>query len=301
MLITILAAGTRGDVQPYIALGMELKKSGHNIRLATFKNFEDFVVNHGLDFFPVKGDISKLAVSDDTRHARQADNPLKLVLSFNKLKSYVFDLQEDYFSACESSDAIVYHPGISIGYFAAQYLKIPSILATPFPMTPTKEYPALIFYKGIRLGKGFNIFTHKVFEQVMWRTSSLAVKQFWVKKFGHVPEGFTTPFPKQNTRTNPTVISCSNYVFPMPLDWPEHVTNTGYWFLDEEAGWQPSKALLDFLNKWRTPVYVGFGSLADPARAVQTTGLVMDALRRSGQRGILATGWSGLSKMDISS
>jgi sterol 3beta-glucosyltransferase len=297
MLITILAAGTRGDVQPYISLGLELKKAGHTVRVATFKNFEDFITRHALVFYPIKGDISRMAASDDTQSARQADNPLKLVLSFNKLKSYVFDLQEDFFEACTGSDAIVYHPGVTLGYFAAQQMKIPSILATPFPMTPTREFPALIFYNSIRLGRGFNLFTHKIFEQVMWQTGSSAVKKFWLKQFGHAPQGFASPFGKQNTRINPTIISCSKYVFPRPADWPEHVYNTGYWFLDEEAGWEPSKALLDFLNNGAAPVYVGFGSLADPARAGQTTGLVMDALKRSGQRGVLATGWSGLSRM----
>jgi sterol 3beta-glucosyltransferase len=45
-------------------------------------------------------------------------------------------------------------------------------------------------------------------------------------------------------------------------------------------------------------VYVGFGSIGDSAAAVQTTELVIDALKRSGQRGVLATGWNGMSKMD---
>jgi sterol 3beta-glucosyltransferase len=297
MLITILAAGTRGDIQPYIALGMEIKKAGHDVRVATFKNFEDFVTRHGLEFYPVKGDISRMASSDDTQSARQADNPLKLVLSFTKLKSYVFDLQEDFFEACTGSDAIVYHPGVILGYFVAKQMKIPSILAAPFPMTPTREFPSLIFYNSVRLGKGFNLFTHKFFEQVMWQTGSTAVKQFWLKKFGHGPEGFASPFGKQITRNNPTVVSCSNYVFPKPADWPEHVYNTGYWFLDAETGWEPSKALLDFLEKGAAPVYVGFGSLYDSDRAGQITGLVVEALRRSGQRGVLATGWGGLSSM----
>jgi sterol 3beta-glucosyltransferase len=74
--------------------------------------------------------------------------------------------------------------------------------------------------------------------------------------------------------------------------------NTGYWFLNDEADWKPSSELLDFLEKGKPPVYVGFGSVGDPATASQTTALVIDALKRSGQRGILATGWNGMSKID---
>ena len=294
MRITILTTGTRGDTQPYLALGLALKNVGQTVRVAAFENYEDFVKSYGLEFFPIKGDITRMAASLSTKDARQADNPFKVILSFNKLKSFVVDIQQDFYNACLGSDAIVYHPGAAIGYFAAQYLKIPAILATPFPMTPTADYPALIFYDTIRLGKIYNFSTHKIFEQIMWFASSSAVKQFWFKKFGKTPEKFESPFGKQKTRQNPTIISCSKYVFPQPDDWPAHVETTGYWF-GEESNWQPDNRLLDFLQKGPAPVYVGFGSLGNPAQAVQTTQLVIDALQKSGQRGILATGWNGLS------
>jgi sterol 3beta-glucosyltransferase len=297
MLITILAAGTRGDTQPYIALGIELKKAGHHVRITAFENDEAFIKSFGLELFKVKGDISAVASSEGTKGAREADNPLKLLLSFNKLKSMAFEMQKDFFNACAGSDAIVYHPGAAIGYFAARHFNIPSILATPFPMTPTRDYPALIFYNLPRLGRGYNLLTHKIFEKIMWSASGANIKKFWKEEFGKSPEGFTCPFGMQNTGLAPTVVSCSNYVFPRPSDWPEYVYNTGYWFLDEEADWKPSGELVDFMGSGTPPVYVGFGSMADHALAAQTTDLVIDALKRSGQRGILATGWGGLSKI----
>jgi sterol 3beta-glucosyltransferase len=297
-VITILTGGTRGDTQPYIALGLELKKAGQQVRVATHENYASFVTSFGLDFYPIKGDVTQIASSDEVGSSKQADNPLKLIFSFKQLQSLVFDVQKDYFEACTGADAIVYHPGPSIGYFIAQYLKIPSILAAPFPMTPTREYPALMFYNSIRLGRSYNLLTHKVFEQVMWFAASSPVKQFWKKEFGKPPADFGCPFGKQITPSAPTIVSCSNYVFPRPADWPEDVYNSGYWFLDEEAGWRPSSDLLDFLRAGKPPVYVGFGSMADAASADKTTRLVMDALQRSGQRGILATGWNGMSNID---
>ncbi|HNB55097.1 MAG TPA: glycosyltransferase, partial [Anaerolineales bacterium] len=129
MLITILAIGSRGDVQPYLALGVELKKAGYRVRFATFRNFETFVKDLGLEFFLVRGDVAQIAASAEMQTSTmQADNPLKFLLSFNKLKSYVFDLQKDFFDACEGTDAILYHPGAAIGYFIAQQRNIPSIL-----------------------------------------------------------------------------------------------------------------------------------------------------------------------------
>jgi sterol 3beta-glucosyltransferase len=297
MLITILTIGSRGDVQPYIALAVELKKAGQRVRVATFENFGSFVTDHKLELYPIQGDISKIASSNFLQDAHQADNPFKFLLSFNKLKSLVFDLQKDFLEACKGSDAIVYHPGVSIGYFIAQHFKVPGILATPFPMTPTRTYPSLIFYDKLHLGGSVNFITHKIFEQIMWMVSSAPIKRFWKQEFGHAPKGFSQPYGRQTTRRYPTITSCSNYVFPKPDDWPEHVHNTGYWFLDE-PDWIPPEDLLYFLEKGQPPVYVGFGSIGNPAEAAQTTDIVIRALALSGQRGILAMGWSGMSKVD---
>jgi sterol 3beta-glucosyltransferase len=298
MLITILAGGSRGDTQPYIALGLALKQRGCEVRIATHENFESFVRGYGLDFHPIRGDVTAVATGEMGREAAQADNPLKVLLSFNKLKALVFDLQKDFYDACAGSDAIVYHPGATIGYFTAQKMKIPSIFGAPFPMSPTREFPALIFYNAPRLGRTYNLTTHRIFEQIMWQTSGSAVKDFWKKEFGRAPDNFVSPYGKQTTRQLPTVISCSDHVFPRPADWPEGVHNTGYWFLDEEAGWTPPADLADFLQKGEPPVYVGFGSVGDSTQAEKTTKLVIEALQRSGQRGLLATGWSGMKKMD---
>ena len=296
MLITILTGGSRGDVQPYIALGLALKRAGCAVRIVTFKNYQAFVESYGLDMVAVEGDVRMVASSEAAMASAQADNPLKVVLGLNKLRSYIFDLQKDFFAACAGSDAIVYHPGFTIGYFAARQMNIPAILASPFPMTPTREFPALIFYAAPRLGPGWNRLTHRVFEQIMWQTGSLPLKEFWKKQFGHAPEHFGSPYSRQGSRFNPTIISCSQHVFPRPADWPGQVYITGYWFLDEEPGWQPPATLVDFLNQGKPPVYVGFGSIGDAKQAEQTTRLVVDALQRSGQRGLLATGWNGLSE-----
>lgn len=297
MLVTFLAIGSRGDVQPYIALGVELQKLGHRARIATFENFADFVAGFGLEFYPIHGDVARVAADQSTRGAMQADNPIKLLFSFNKLKEMVAGVQRDLFDACVGSDAVVYHPGPSIGYYAARELGIPSILATPFPMTPTRAYPALIFYDKPRLGGRANYMTHKIFEQIMWMAGKSPIRQFWQQQFGHAPVDFGCPYGRQTTAAMPTVVSCSNYVFPRPADWPEHVHNTGYWFLDDDGGWQPPGDLLAFLDGGPPPVYVGFGSMGDPTQAAQTTRLAIDALQRAGRRGLLAAGWSGMGQV----
>jgi sterol 3beta-glucosyltransferase len=296
--ITILTAGSRGDVQPYIALGLALQKAGHLVRIATFSNFKSLVDSSGLEFYPVRGDVMQVSRSELGRKAMSPDNPLKVILSFNQLKKLVGDLQQDFYNACAGTDAVAYHPGAAIGFFIAQEMKIPAILATPYAFTPASDYPALLFYHLPRLGRAYNSLTHRIQAQVFWSTASQAIREYWQRQFGHPPENFSSPFPRQITRRNPTVISYSEHVFPRPANWPEHVHITGNWFLDEETGWQPSQGLLDFLQDGKPPVYVGFGSVGDATLAEQKTRLVIEALKLSGQRGVLATGWNAMTKIN---
>ncbi len=57
MRITLLIAGTRGDVQPAIALGVGLKKAGYEVRLVTFEAFRELAFEHDLDYRPIRLDM----------------------------------------------------------------------------------------------------------------------------------------------------------------------------------------------------------------------------------------------------
>jgi UDP:flavonoid glycosyltransferase YjiC (YdhE family) len=95
------------------------------------------------------------------------------------------------------------------------------------------------------------------------------------------------------------VSAYSPSVISHPRDWPDSVHVTGYLYLDEQADWQPSSELTAFLEAGAPPVYIGFGSMAgrDPE---QLGGLIVEALAKSGQRGLLLTGWGGL-RVEIAS
>jgi len=96
----------------------------------------------------------------------------------------------------------------------------------------------------------------------------------------------------------PTLYSYSSSVVPKPPDWGEHIHVTGYWFLDHSSDWQPSADLVNFLEAGPPPVYIGFGSMTNRAPEA-TAKIVLEALKRSGQRGLIATGWGGLKSADL--
>ncbi|UTE76784.1 glycosyltransferase [Rossellomorea sp. KS-H15a] len=297
MKISILTTGTRGDTQPYIALGKELKSLGYEVKLAAFENYGKLVEDHGLHFHPIKGDIAKIS-REMSKSSIESDNPIKFFTSFQKMKPYIKDkqlgMQRDLFEACEGADAIIYHPGAAIGEFAGEHFGVPAILASPFPMAPTREYPALIFYQ-LRWGKTANLLTHKLFEKGFWLTVKPPIVTFWKERFGKLPPHFNNPFGKAETNNHTSIMSISPHVFPQPEG---QMKSFGYWFLDEDLGeWSPPADLVEFLEKGDEPVYVGFGSIYDESPE-DTTKLVVEALRKSGKRGIIGMGWNHVDDKD---
>jgi sterol 3beta-glucosyltransferase len=90
----------------------------------------------------------------------------------------------------------------------------------------------------------------------------------------------------------------SRHLLPVPPDYPPHVHVTGYWFLEQQQAWTPPADLAAFLAAGPPPVYVGFGSMSG-AKAQDRTAIVVEALARAGQRGVLASGWGGMTRADL--
>ncbi len=294
-MITILCSGSRGDFQPYIALAIELKKLGKDVRITGLRDFEGFIRSYGIDFYPIQADFKSLNVDEKMlKEAQTADNPLKMLLTFNKMKKYGILVADEFYAACEGSELIVYHPGCTMGYFAAEKLGIPSVLASPFPMHKTKERPSVIQYGRTKPTPFKNIISYTMLQGMLWLASKDCVKGFWKKQFGSIPKNFGCPFERHTDKKHPAVVACSNFVFKRPSDWNEHIHQSGYWFVEEQAEYTPSKELSDFLNSGEKPVYIGFGSVSNEDQKDELSKLVIDALAKSGSRGIIC----GIGKFD---
>ena len=73
MRLTLLAIGSRGDTEPYVALGAALRAAGAEVRLAAFEAFRELATEAGLGFYPVAGDVRAVAESEAMQRAAQAD------------------------------------------------------------------------------------------------------------------------------------------------------------------------------------------------------------------------------------
>jgi len=289
MRITILTAGTRGDVQPFVALARELDAQGATCSIAAPDEFRSLAESYGLAFRPTRGSVSELMRSGELQEAARADRPLRAMamLSDPRFLDRLVGMQEDFVAACNDAEAILYHPGASIGHFIARDKGIPSILGSPFPLLETGEYPALLFFP-MHPPRFLNRATHRLFQRLFWTATKKPV-QLYYERQGRRDVRLENPTASGDLK----LVSCSPCVFPMPAASNAY----GYWFLDAPAAHDPPKELTDFLGKGEKPVYVGFGSIGNGPEAEQVTRRVVDALGRTGSRAVLATGSGGLARM----
>lgn len=296
MKICITAVGTRGDLQPYLALGLGLKEAGHSVKIVSAKNEEAFVIKYGLDFIALDVDIQKIMERGEVNEMAKGNNPIKFILSHLKgsksLKELMIKTQDEICNACADAEVIIFHPGIPLGFFLAKEKRQIAILATPFPVVSTKDYPSILFYSLPKFGKYYNLLTHYIFDKVFWAMAKSPIKIFWKNHFKTAVDFISSPIKQQIGNGQLLLNGYSQYLFNKPKEWPNNIYTTGNWLLDAEPGFLPSPELIDFINSGDKPIYVGFGSMKNFDDFGKTLELISAALMITKQRAIVSLGWS---------
>lgn len=301
MRIAIIALGSQGDVQPYIALGQGLKKAGNVVRLVTHENFEILVNSHGLEFWPVKGNVQSVVQSKEMSEVLEKGNFLAIQLQMAKQgPSLVIDWAREGLAACQGMDMVLAGMGgLSLGLSLAEKLGIPLLQAYVVPFTPTKTFPSVLLPKSLsRLGGSFNRLSHHLTRQFVWQPIRSGDKLARQKVLGLPPAPFWGPYNSDRLHQYPILYGFSPSAIPKPSDWDNNIHVTGFWFLDSASDWTPSSALMEFLQGGSPPVYIGFGSMSN-RNPEETADLCLQALAQTQQRAIMLSGWGGLHKANL--
>jgi UDP:flavonoid glycosyltransferase YjiC (YdhE family) len=289
MKIAIHTLGTRGDIQPYLALALGLKAAGHDVLMAAPSQFEAMIGTRGIGFAHLPGEYLDLMDSPEGKSAMTGAGGFaagfKLMKYFKPIARK--QLSEEWGAAREfNPDLIIYHPKAVAAPHIAEKLSCASVLASPLPgFTPTTAFasplmpwrslgPLNRLSHTVMAGSADTLFRGLVGE---WRVSELELERR----------------PSRPLRPRATLYAYSEHVLPVPADWPQNVAVTGYWVLRDDSGWQPDEALQRFLSAGDPPVYVGFGSMpgVDPAALTEA---IVDSLAQARCRGVLATGGGAL-------
>ncbi|XSG83083.1 MAG: glycosyltransferase [Methyloligella sp. ZOD6] len=304
MKVLIITYGSRGDVQPYVALGKGLRAAGHEVTLATSVRFRDFVRDHGLTYGYLNDDLLSIIDTDQGKDLiEKGGNLYEIVKRSISMAKQVGPFQrallrESWEVARDfRPDYIVFHSKGGGAPHIAEKLGIGCALATPIPMfVPTGRWRFVVF-PDWKLGGWYNRLSYRLIQFLTNRIWAKYIRGFRreldlppIKKYDFLKMPDGTPIPILHAH--------SEAVLPRPDDWPDDAYITGYWFLDDAPDWQPPRELSDFLAAGPQPVYIGFGSMAgrDPKRLAS---IVIEALQKADLRGIIATGWGGLHAEDL--
>lgn len=301
MRIAIIAIGTRGDVQPYIALGQGLMKAGHTVRLATHKDFEDLVRSYGLDFWSISGNAQMMAGNQEVRELSEKGNFVATLRRMQKSgESAIIGWMEDGLVASQGMDLLISGTvGLIVGTSIAEKNQQPLLQAHVFPTAPTKDFPSILLPPTLpNLGGMFNLLSSRLILQIGWLGARPMLNRARKKVLGLPPAPFVGTAHTNPSKGFPMLYGFSPSVIPLPPDWRKDDHVTGYWFLDPPNDWTPPPDLLDFLKAGPPPVYVGFGSIGNRNPA-ETTKLILQVLSKTQQHAILLSGWGGMQKMDF--
>ena len=295
MQITILIVGSRGAVQPPLALGLGLQQAGHEVRLATHTAFRQFVTERGLGFAVLGGDPRQLVQQQMEPSSRPS--PVRIArrlarLVRPRLEPFWHQVLADAWDACQGAEAIICNSVAMVaGYHIAEKLGVPYYTVSQQPWSRTRAFPSMYAPGGLSLGGTYNWLTHVLVERLLWGAFQRPVNRWRRETLGLSPTSAVAPYKQLNGKPIPFLYGYSPSVVPKPSDWADWVHVTGYWFLDRLPDWQPPADLVEFLAAGPPPVCIGFGSMVNE-RSGRLLEMAVDALAREGQRGILLTGWA---------
>ncbi|KAL6527737.1 hypothetical protein OROMI_029548 [Orobanche minor] len=315
--IVMLIVGTRGDVQPFVAIGKQLQAEiplwvlykvvdkdawvqdyGHRVRLATHSNFKEFVLTSGLEFYPLGGDPKVLAGYMVKNKGFLPSGPSEIPIQRNQIKEIIYSL----LPACKEpdidsgipfkADAIIANPPAYGHTHVAEALKIPIHIFFTMPWTPTSEFPHPL--SRVKQSAGYRL-SYQIVDSLIWLGIRDMINDVRKKKLKLRPVTYLSG--SQGSESDiPHGYIWSPHLVPKPKDWGPKVDVVGFCFLDLASNYEPPESLLNWLKAGPKPIYIGFGSLPvqEPEKMTQ---IIVEALEITKQRGIINKGWGGLGNM----
>ncbi|XAR58704.1 Sterol 3-beta-glucosyltransferase [Bertholletia excelsa] len=298
MQIVILIVGTRGDVQPFIAIGKRLQEYGHRVRLATHSNFKEFVLSSGLEFYPLGGDPKILAGYMVKNKGFLPSGPSEIPMQWNQIKEVIYSL----LPACKEpdidsgipfkADAIIANPPAYGHMHVAEFLKVPFHVIFTMPWTLTSEFPHPL--SCVKQHAGYRL-SYQLVDSLIWLGIRDMINDLRKRKLKLRPVTYLSG-SQGSESVVPRAYIWSPHLVPKPKEWGPKVDVVGFCFLDLASNYKPPQELVEWLKAGPKPIYIGFGSLPvqEPEKMTQ---IIVQALEMTGQRAIVDKGWGRLGDL----
>ncbi|TFK67117.1 glycosyltransferase family 1 protein [Pluteus cervinus] len=308
--IVIMIVGSRGDVQPYVALGKILQSEGHRVRIATHKTFDKFVGDAGLEFFDIGGNPQDLMSYMVKNPGLMPGMESLWNGDISRKREMLQEMIDGCWKACTTPldpagelwvvDAIISNPPAFAHVHCAEALGIPLQLSFTMPWSPTISFPhPLVNIRKSNAEPGLtNNLTYTAAELLTWQGTGDIINNLRTRVLGLPPLSIRSGPGIQDRLKVPYTYCMSPALVPKPSDWKNHIDVVGFYFLDLATSYQPPDDLAAFLSAGPPPIYIGFGSVVvdDP---VALTNKIFEATEKAGVRALVSAGWGGLGGVEV--
>ena len=287
--IVLIGIGTRGDIQPLMALSQGLMRRGHRVRLLADSDSKPLADGLGIPNEPLLDSVRELA---DLGMRALAPRPAREKIALTKtlrlwFVPYAQQIAERCLAAARTCDLIIAGPAAKTVASALNELtRIPYVVV---------HYAPSIHTRAFRLPEALN-------QRFLPARLACALHQ-------GVINWFAVPFHRALRRAlrlpvcsparavrryPPACVLCafSPTVVPPPSDWPNNVYITGFFRLTNPTPLSPE--LSHFLDQTPAPLYIGLGSMSLPDDPRPFTEAILSAVRRSSCRAVLLRGWGSI-------
>ena len=288
MKILLSSIGSSGDVQPILALALELRALGHEARLCAAPNFKEWIESYGIECISSGPDLKKL--TGGTVAGKPALPPKEQLqkLADESVRTQFQVMGE----ATRGCDLIVAAGALQIATRSiAELKKIPYLFAAYCPaVLPSPKYPPP------KTGGSHPQTLSEAENLQLWKQNADefdarfgAVLNEERAKIGLSPVPSVQPY----IFTDHPWLAADSALAPSYPNADMQIFQTGAWFLPDQSA-LPDE-LENFLASGEPPIYFGFGSMR---ASDQTSRIFIEAARALGLRAIISQGWANLNLID---
>ncbi len=305
--IVVTASGSRGDVQPYIALALALKSRGHNVSVASEERMMSLVQEFGLEFRKIGGDPTGLLFEPNAQEVLKKGKIMALIKLTTEWDAR-FDKREilnSYITACAGADMIIASAlTMTQTYCVAEKMGcswLPMILG---PTLVTSEFPLWVMSRLICCFSCLNKWTYTFAFTMLWKTEAKFINPWRVEVLHLSPIGERRGILDiMELLCPPILIACSEMICGpfgrIPADYPNNAYMNGFLFVPPTDEIDVNSELVRFVKtdplatngSSRPVIYLGFGSMPAP-HPEDLIRVAIQVCHLSHCRAVLVAGWS---------
>ncbi len=294
MKILLISIGTRGDMEPFLAIGDILKEKGHEVLCVFPEMFRNLAEESNLKFASLGKKYTKTMNSDAWKAFMGGSTGLRKLFSLISLsressqtnKELIFKQYE--IIKKERPDRILYNGKSNYPIIWEINNRGKTILISPFPYVHyVKGHTHIGFHSNF--GSFFNKLTYSFADFGLTIAIKIAIKLL------NIQRKITQRKIKKTISSRKAIYTISPTLFPEPEYWNKNIKVLGYHERDKTINWKPEKNLEKYLAKHDKILFLTFGSMTNP-NPKEKTRVILDILEKNNIPAIINTASGGLIK-----